>query len=122
MPAYELKIPTQGKAPYPLILILPILGRLIGFSDIWIERKIAKYFNRRGYATAVIKRGFFVWNRKKDINQIGHYIARAVRNTQASLDEALENPAVDGNRVLFCAAPRRRADAGAPHHRRRFAG
>ena len=99
MPAYELKIPNRGKAPYPLILILPILGRLIGFSDIWIERRIASYFNRRGYATAVIKRGFFIWNRKKGVEQIGNYIARAVRNTKASLDEALQNTAVDANRV-----------------------
>ncbi len=99
MPAYEIKLPEQGRPPYPLALILPILGRLIGFPDIWIERKIAKFFNRRGFATAVIKRGFFVFNRRKGIEQIGNYISRSVRNTQATLDELAADDRIDAERI-----------------------
>ncbi len=94
MSFYELKLPNQ-KPPFPLILVLPILGRLLFLPDFFIERKIARFFQKRGFAAAILKRDFFEYHPRQGLEQVGAYIAGTVKLAKATLSEVLKNPAID---------------------------
>ena len=99
MPLYELSFPEKGKAPYPLILILPVLGRILCLPDFWIEKKLAQFFNRRGFAAAIVVRDFFEYAPAQGIEQVGKYLSAATQKAKTALDELLKIPQIDSNRI-----------------------
>ncbi len=99
MPHFELLLPPKQKEPAPLILILPILGQLLFFTDLWIERMIAHFFVRKGFAVAILRRDFFQYLPHKGIEQVGDYLSRTVEQAKLALDELVKNPAVDATRI-----------------------
>ena len=101
MPGYELHLPQKDSSPppWPFILILPILGRLLFLPDIFIERRIARFFNQRGFAVSILRRDFFSFDPRQGIEQIGLYLSSTIEQAKTMLDEILKNPKIDPLRV-----------------------
>lgn len=100
MRPYELFLPARASAPYPLVLILPVLGRILFLPDLWIEKGIARFFARNGFAAAVIRRDFFCFQPGQGIEQVGQYLAEAVKRARESLDTLLQRPDIHGGTVV----------------------
>lgn len=91
-PGYELLLPPRGKEPAPLLLILPILGRLLCLPDFWLEKKIAGFFTKRGFACAIVERQFFLFQSGLGELQLNEYITSTVRLARQTLDALSTHP------------------------------
>ncbi len=99
MTQFELVLPPKQKEPCPLVLMLPILGQLLFFTDLGIERTIAHFFSRKGFAVAILRRDFFQYHPHEGIEQVGNYLSRTVKQAKLALDELVKNPAIDATRI-----------------------
>lgn len=99
MALYHLYLPKQKGAPYPLILILPILGRLAFLPDFFIEKMIAGFFAKQGMAAAVLDRGYFYFDVNQGIGQIDNYLSETVAMAQRAIKELCRHPKIDGTRI-----------------------
>ncbi len=100
MPFHELSFPKDSETPVPLVVILPILGQIMFMPDFWIEKQLANYFRKKGYATAIVKRDFFSFTRGQGIKQIEDYLANTVDKARRTINHALKDSRIDAEKVL----------------------
>ena len=98
-PGYELLLPPRGKEPAPLLLILPILGRLLCLPDFWLEKRIARFFVKRGFACAIVQRQFFLFQSGAGELQLNEYITSTVRLARQTLDTLSTHPDIRSDQI-----------------------
>ena len=86
---WELYLP-EGKGPFPLICLTPILGRLGFLEDLFLERWFARFFSRQGLATALIDRPIFEFDPRRGLEQIQEYLEGSVERSIQILDFLLK--------------------------------
>ena len=95
----ETFLPRDGRPPYPLICITPLLGRLFFLEDLFLERRIARFFSKNGFAAAVIDRPIFEFDPRRGLEQIQEYLEESVRRNKSSLDSLLQRKEIDPTRI-----------------------
>ena len=98
MPDFELYLP-KGTGPHPLICVTPMLGRFLFLDDLFFEKRFARFFARKGLASAVIERPIFEFDPALGLEQIPHYLDESVLRNKRALDALLERKEIDPNRV-----------------------
>lgn len=95
---FELYLP-EGNGRFPLICITPILGRLLFFDDLILERHLARFLSGQGFATAVVERPFFDFKAGGGIEQVQDYLQGSVDRNQKVLDFLLTREEIDPRRI-----------------------
>lgn len=96
---HELYLP-EGKPPFALICITPLLGRFLLAPDLFLERYFARFFASRGVAAAVIDRPIFEHDPSRGLEQIQEYLDGSIERNKRVLDELLRTKTqIDPRRV-----------------------
>jgi len=95
---FELYLP-QEPGPSPLICITPILGRLVLFQDLFLERRFACFFANHGFAAVLIDRPIFGFNSNLGLGQIHDYLEESVMRNKAVLDYLLTQKEIDPTKI-----------------------
>lgn len=82
---FSLYLPEE-LTTFPLICMTPILGRLLFFDDLLLERRLARFFARSGLAAALIDRPIFQYDPKRGLEQIQQYLEASISRNQSVLD------------------------------------
>lgn len=89
----------QGPGPFPLICQTPLLGRMQFLEDLFFEKKIARYFSRKGFACAILNRPIFEYNPDLDLNQFSAYLETSIERNQTALTRLLTDPRIDAHQI-----------------------
>lgn len=95
---FELYLPEKP-GRHPLICITPLLGRLLFFDDLILERHFARFFRKHGFAVAVLYRPIFEFNPERGLEQIQHYLDLCVMRNKWMLDELVQRKEIDPERI-----------------------
>lgn len=95
---FELYLP-RGPVPFPLICLTPILGRLLFFKDLCLERRFARFFASQGFAAALIDRPIFEFNPARGLEQIQRYLEESVLRNEKVLDDLLGRKEIEPNKI-----------------------
>ena len=68
--------------------------------DFWMERRIARFYTARGFACAILKRGFFHFSRGGGLDQIDDYLWGMVKLAKRVVGELAKNPQINPNQIL----------------------
>lgn len=99
--AGEGELYLAGGAPgrRPVVLVIPMLGRLAMLPDLAVERGIARFFARRGFAAVVLSRPFFEWDARAGLDQVDRYLAGMVDRAGRMVERLSGLEGVDAGRV-----------------------
>ena len=86
-------------ATRPGVLVIPLLGRLAFLPDLAVERWIARFFARRGFAAALVARPFFEWTSRAGLGQVDRYLADTVERAKRVVDRLSAEDGVDVQRI-----------------------
>ncbi len=92
-------LPEKRRGPHPVVIILPILGRLAFLPDFWIEKRMARYLASKGIAGAVLERDFFRFRPGGGVEQVNDYLEATAVSAIQLLDELLQRPDLDSSRI-----------------------
>ena len=95
---FELYLPEK-EGPLPLICLTPILGRLLFFEDLLMERHFARFFASRGFAAALIDRPIFEFNPAYGLEQIQRYLEESILRNEKALDELLRRKEINPQKI-----------------------
>jgi len=90
----------EGKGPFPLVCLTPILGRLGFLEDLFMERLFARFFASHGLATAVIERPIFEFHPGRGLEQIQDYLDESVTRSVKALDFLLTQEEIRQDAVV----------------------
>lgn len=95
---FDLYLPA-GNGPFPLVCITPLLGRLVLFEDLYLERWLARFFAKKGLAAAVMARPIFEFTPARGLSQLQEYLDESVARNRSILNRLVENEAVDAQHI-----------------------
>ena len=95
---FDLYLPA-GNGAFPLICITPLLGRLVLFEDLCLERCLARFFAKEGLAAAVMARPIFEFNPGRGLGQLQEYLDESVARNRSILNRLAENEAIDAQNI-----------------------
>lgn len=95
---FELSLP-EGAGPFPLICLSPILGRLLFFDDLFLERRFARFFASQGFAAALIDRPIFEFNPARGLEQIQEYLEESVLRNKKVLDLLVARKEIEAEKI-----------------------
>ena len=66
----------KGEGPFPVIFQTPILGRFALLSDLFFERRLARFFAEQGVACVLLHRPIFKFEANSGLEQIQVYLLK----------------------------------------------
>ncbi len=88
-----------ASSPRPAVVVIPMLGRLGPLPDLAVERWVAAFFARRGFAAVVLKRPFFQWDARAGLDQVDRYLAGMVERAERAAERLARVDGVDAGWV-----------------------
>ncbi len=95
---FDLYLP-EGKGPFSLVCITPLLGRLMLFEDLSLERWFACFFAKRGMAAAVMARPIFEFNPARGLEQLQEYLDQSVNRNREILNVLMAQERIDAQKI-----------------------
>ncbi len=95
---FDLCLP-EGTGPFPLVCITPLLGRLILFEDLCLERWFARFFAQHGLAAAVMARPIFEFNPAHGLEQLQKYLEQSVERNREILNFLMLHKQIEPEKI-----------------------
>lgn len=95
---FDLYLPEE-RGPFPLVCITPLLGRLILFEDLCLERWFARFFAKHGMAAAVMARPIFEFDPGHGLEQLREHLEQSVDRNREILNVVTAQETINPQRI-----------------------